>query len=205
LVDLLKKALPAAAGFLGNKLVVTKIGPMLPGVSALGTFQNPVLSILGLVGWNWATKRVGFLAKHKAELLTGASIQAFLSVLDAFAPASVKGMLGMGDYVAVGDYFSMSGAPPLNDQITMSDYIAVGGDGVEEELGLEEELGVEEELGSDVGGVMPGQALLAPVPRQAFMQPVPARSFTRGVPPAGTAYDNPNGLYTGIFSGRFGT
>lgn len=208
LIDLAKRALPVLFGFYGTRLLVNKVGPMIPGVSALGTLQGPVLAVAGVVGMDQLTKRVPFFAKHKTELMLGSMFSALDAVIQAFAPASVKQLVGMSDYVAVGDYFAV-GATPLNDQMTMngmSDYIAVGGDGVEQELGLEEELGVEEELGSDalLGGLTQG-SLLQQVPSQRFLAPVPARSFTRGIPTAGGQYDNPDKLYAGIFSGRFGS
>lgn len=206
LIDLAKRAIPVLLGFYGTRFLVNKIGPMIPMVSSLGTLQGPVLAVAGVVGVNLATKKVGALAKHRNELLLGSMFSALDSLIQAFAPASIKQLVGMSDYIAVGDYFAVGGVPPINDQITMSDYIAVGGDGVEQELGLEEELGVEEELGSDalLGGLTQG-SLLERVPRQNFLAPVPARSFTRNVPAAGPQYDNPNALYAGIFSGRFGT
>lgn len=205
LIDLAKRALPVLFGFYGTRLLVSKIGPMIPGISALGTLQAPVLALAGVVGANFATKKVGALAKYRTELMLGSMFSALDAVIQAFAPASVKQLVGMSDYVAVGDYFAV-GATPLNDQMTMSDYIAVGGDGVEQELGLEEELGVEEELGSDalLGGLTQG-SLLQQVPAQRFLAPVPARSFTRNVPTAGAGYDNPGQLYGGIFAGRFGS
>jgi len=201
----LKSAIPTLAGFLGNGLLVSKVGPMIPGVSALGSFQSIVLGGAALWGWDFASRKVSLLARHRAELMAGASLQVLYSVIKAFAPASVQALIGMNDYVAVGDYFAV-GATPLNDQMTMSDYVAVGSDGVQEELGLEEELGVEEELGNDalLGGVQQG-SLVAQVPSQRYLAPVPARSFTRQIPTAGAGYDNPNSLYTGIFAGRFGT
>jgi hypothetical protein len=203
LIDLAQRALPVLFGFYGTRLLVSKVGPMIPGVSALGALSGPALAIGGVVLVNYATKKVGALAKHRNELVLGSMFSALDTVIQAFAPASVKGLIGMSDYVAVGDYFAV-GATPLNDQITMSDYIAVGGDGVEQELGIEEELGVEEELGNDLlGGVSQG-ALVKTVPSQRFLAPVPARSFTRDIPPAGAGYDNPNQLYAGIFGGGFG-
>jgi hypothetical protein len=204
LIDLAKRALPVLVGFYGTRLIVNKIGPMIPGVSALGTLQGPVLALGGVVGMNVLTKKVGALAKHRNELMMGSMFQALDSLIHAFAPPSVKALVGMSDYVSVGDYFAV-GATPLNDQMTMSDYIAVGSDGVEEELGIEEELGVEEELGNDLlGGVAGGAGIMKTVPSQRFLAPIPARSFTRNIPAAGPGYDNPNQLYGGIFNGGFG-
>ena len=205
LVDFAKRALPVLGAFYANRLLVSKVGPMLPMVSSLGSLQGPALSVAGLLGWNLATKKVGALAKHRTEILTGAMLQTLDAVIRAFAPASVQSMIGMSDYFAMSDYIA-TGAIPINDQITMSDYLAVGSDGVQEELGIEEELGVEEELGSDLLGGVAQSSMLKQVPQQRFLAPVPARSFTRQIPDAGTSYDNPGQLYTGIFAGKtFGT
>jgi len=43
LIDLAKQALPVLAGFYGARLLVSKVGPMIPGVSALGTLAGPAL------------------------------------------------------------------------------------------------------------------------------------------------------------------
>lgn len=205
LVDLAKRAVPVALSYVASRMFVGKIGPMIPGVSALGTLQGPVLS-LGAVGIaHFATKKVGALARHRESIMTGTVLSALGSLFVAFAPASIQQMLGMGDYVAIGDYIAVGGAPPLRENFTLSDYVAVGGDGVEEELGLEEELGVEEELGDARLGGMPGGAnILKQVPSQAFVQAIPARSFTKQIPGVTGQYDNAAAVYTGIFDGRFG-
>ncbi|HMG58024.1 MAG TPA: hypothetical protein VK601_31200 [Kofleriaceae bacterium] len=200
LVDLAKRAIPVLAAFYGTRLLVSKIGPMIPGVSALGTLTNPVLALATVVGINFGAKKVAAIAKHKEALLLGSGIALAESLIQAFAPASIKAMIGMSDYIQMGDYIAV-GATPINDSMTLSDYIAVGSDGVEEELGLEEELGVEEELGNDLLGGVRGGGLMATVPTQSFLQPVPARSFTKMIPAAGAAYDHPGQLYGGIFNG----
>lgn len=199
ILDLAKKAVPVLAGLYGTRLIAAKLGPMIPGVSSLGALTQPVLAVGTMIGVNFLSRKVAFLSKHKNELLIGSALSLLDSAFQAFAPASVKGMVGMSDYVQMGDYLAVGGVP-INDSITLSDYLAVGGDGVSEELGLEEELGVEEELGNDLLGGMSSSALMKRVPTQAFMTPVPARSFTKQVPSAGSQFDNPNQLYTGIFS-----
>lgn len=201
LMDLAKRALPALGGFYLTRVVVAKVGPML---DSLGAIKGPVVAAATVFGLNIATTKVAALAKHRTELMLGAGVSLLDQVITAFAPASVKQMIGLSDYVQMGDYIGI-GATPLNDRMTLSDYVAVGGDGVEEELGLEEELGVEEELGNDMlGGVASGASLLAPVPTKSFVQPIPTRSFTMNIPKATTAYDNPSDLYGGIFNGGFG-
>lgn len=205
-VDLLKRAIPVVASFYGTRAIVARVAPMLPGVSSLGSFAGPVVGGLAVLGANYATRKFSMLAKHRQEIMLGVGFSLVDSLFQAFAPASVKAMIGMSDYVQMGDYIAV-GATPIDDNMTLSDYIAVGGDGVQEELGLEEELGsVQEELGTvDIGGVMGGgRSLLAPVPSQSFLKPIPDRSFTKVIPAAGTNYDNASQLYGGIFGGRFG-
>lgn len=202
LIDLAKKAVPVLLAFYGSRMVVSKIGPMIPGVTMLGTFQGPALAVGAVLLANYATKKVSFLAKHRDQILMGATFSALDTLIRAFAPASVQSMIGMGDYVAVGDYLAI-GATPIDDNIAFSDYIAIGGDGVEQDLGLEEELGVEEELGNDLLGGVSQNSLLRTVPTRRFLAPVPTRSFTEQVPQAGSQYDNPDALYAGIFRGAF--
>lgn len=208
LIDLAKRAAPVLVGLYGARLIVSKIGPMIPGVSSLGVMSAPALAVGAVLLTNFATKKVGALAKYRNELLLGTALAALDSIISAFAPASVKAMIGVGDiydqamgeYVSVGEYVAV-GADPLDDDIAMSDYIQVGGMGVEEELGIEEELGVEEELGNDMlGGVSQG-SLMKTVPTRGFLAPVPARSFTKPVRSAGPGYDNSGHLYQGIFRG----
>jgi hypothetical protein len=208
LVDLAKQALPVLAGLYGAKFIANKLGPLVPGVSSLGTFARPALAVGIVLGLNFATKKVGALAKHRTGLMLGAGLAALDSLVSAFAPASVKTMLGVGDiydqamgeYVAVGDYVQM-GAEPIDDDIAMSDYIQVG---AEEELGAAEEelgMGVEEELGNDLLGGVSQSSLMKIVPQRKFLEPVPARSFTKNIRNAGQGYDNPGSLYQGIFMG----
>lgn len=202
----LKRVIPVALSVVGNRLFVSKIGPMLPVVSSLGTLQGPVLSALSMAATHFITRR-GPLAKHHDAAMLGAGLQLAASAWTAFAPASLQSVLG--EYVSMSDYIAVGGAPPLRENFTLSDYIAVGSDGVEEELGLgvSEELGVEEELGNTLLGGLPGPVnggMLKPVPTQAFIQPIPARSFTKQIPAITTQYDNANDLYGGIFGGRFG-
>jgi hypothetical protein len=207
LLDLAKQALPVLIGLYGSRLVVSKLGPMIPGVSALGGFAGPALAIGAVVGLNFATKKVGALAKYRNELMLGAGLAALDTLVKAFMPASVQGMIGVGDiydqamlgeYVAVGDYLAVGGTP-IDDDIAMSDYIQVG---AEEELGgVQEELGVEEELGNDMLGGVSQSSLMKQVPGRRFLEPVPSRSFTKEIRNAGAGYDNPAALYQGVFRG----
>lgn len=200
LIDLAKRAAPVLIALYGSRLIVQKIGPMIPGVSMLGGMQTPALAVGAVVAMNYATKKIGALAKYRTELMLGSALAALDTLFQAFAPASVKQLVGMSDYIQLGEYVQM-GATPIDDDIAMSDYIAVGGDGVQEELGLEEELGVEEELGNDLLGGVSSGSLVKTVPSRQFLEPVPARSFTKQIGPAGSSYDAAGGLYQGIFRG----
>lgn len=207
-MDLAKQAIPVLLGLYGARLIANKIGPRLPGISALGALAAPVAAVGTVIGVNFLTKKVGALAKYRTGLLLGSALAALDSLVTAFAPASVKTMLGVGDiydqamgeYVAVGDYIQMGGV-----EEELGDYIQVGADPIDDDIamsGVEEELGgVEEELGNDLlGGVSQG-SLMKQVPQRRFLEPVPARSFTKNVRTAGQGYDNPNTLYQGIFAG----
>lgn len=197
---------------IGTGFLINKIGPMIPGASSLGSLREPVLAIGAVFAIKFAAKHVGFIAKHKEGAMIGAGLVALRGLINLVAPASVKAMLGMGDYydqamgeyVGMGDYLSV-GADPIDDDIAMADYIAVGSDGVEEELGLgvDEELGVEEELGNDLLGGVSSSALMKQVPTRQFLEPVPARSFTKQIGQASAAFDNPGSLYQGVFRGGF--
>jgi hypothetical protein len=203
LLDLAKRAAPIVLATIGAKALVSKLGSRIPMLDRLGAFQSPVVSILAIIGANYATKKVNFLAKHRDAILMGFAISAIHETISALAPASVKGMLGMGDtytqaladYVATNDYEQVVG---------MSDYIATGD--MEQELGLDQELGYTQEMGDAIGvygqgGLGGARGALAPVPTQKFLAPVPGHSFTSTVPELGTNYDNPDMLYQGIFKG----
>lgn len=215
LIDMAKQAAPVLVGLYGARLLVSKVGPMVPGVANLGRAANPVLSVLAVLGVNWATKKFGKLAKYRNALLLGTSLNALDAVLKAAVPG-LMGQLGMGDYIQMGDVYDQAmlgqgdylavGATPIDDDIAMADYIAVGSDGVEEELGMvDQELGVDEELGGmpgdKLGGVSQG-AMLAPVPTRNWLAPVPSRSFTKPVQPPGRGFDAGR-LYQGVFRGGF--
>lgn len=209
LIDLAKRAAPVLIGLYGARMIVSKLGPKIPGVSRLGSFQSPALAIGAVLLTNFVTKKVGRLAKYRTELMLGTGLNALDTLINAFAPASVKAMIGVGDvYDAVGDYVAMSdyihagNGQPVDDS-SMGEYVAIGD--VEEELGLvEEELGVvEEELGDQgsFGEGVSSSAMLKVVPTQAYLAPVPTRSYLQPVPAATAAYDNPKSLYRGIFAG----
>jgi hypothetical protein len=213
LVDLGKQVLPVFIMYYGSKALARQLAPRLPGFDRIpAKAQGPVMAGLVTVGAHFATK-TRFLKRWRFGIMMGAGLNLFDSVFAAIAPAQVKSLFGMGEYVSMGDIYDTGlseymsvGATPIDDDITLSDYVEVG---VEEELGLEEELGVEEELGGTsldrayLGGVS-RDSMLRHVPQQRLISPIPERSFTREVRRAGPGYDNADVLYGGIFAGGYG-
>ena len=200
LMSLVRAAVPVAASLYVTRIVVAKVGPMVPGADKLGAFAKPVVAAAVCAGAHFATKK-GPLAKWRGPIMLGTGINLIDALVSAFAPADVKSMFGLGDsglydralseYVSTGEYVEMAG---------LSDYVTV--DGVEEELGaVQEELGVEEDLGDPrLGGVSTG--MLKALPAMRSTATIPARSFTREVPAMDSSYDNAS-VYAGIFRGGF--
>lgn len=210
---LLGQVLPVALSLYGARAVSFRLAGRIPGLNRLPSqFQGPAMAA-GLVAVaNIATKRVAVLRKWRFGIMLGTGLNLVDNVLQAFAPAGVKAMFGLGDiydnglseYVGVGEYLGV-GATPIDDDIALSDYVQT--DGIEEELGVEEDLGLEEELGDSLsraylGGVS-RDSLLKQIPSRNMLAPIPARSFTKEVRRAGSGYDKGDVLYTGIFGGGF--
>jgi hypothetical protein len=202
LIDLAKRAIPVVLATIGAKMISSKLGPRIPMLDRLGAFQGPVISILSVIGAHYATKKVAFLAKRRDAIMLGFMVSAIHETVSALAPASIKGMLGMGDTYtqALADYVATNDYEQVADG--MSDYVATGD--MEQELGMDQEMGFTQEMGmGDVfgqGGLGGARALLAPVPSQRFLAPVPSHSFTSPVPDVNADYDNPALLYTGVFA-----
>lgn len=203
ITGIVKRAFPVFAGWLGTKFLIKTVVPKLPLVDKLGIFAGPVVSALAIPGYALAAKRVAILRKHQPEVMIGMGINLLEQLITSFAPSSVKSLIGMSDYVELGDYIQ-TGAAPIDDDIALSDYLTTGqveqelgqlGDGLQQELGLEQELGIDE-------GVSTSQ-MLAPVSARSFVAPVPSRSFTQAVPRFGAGFDNAGSLYTGVFGGGF--
>jgi hypothetical protein len=198
------------------------------------SFRSPaVATSLALLG-HIATKPGGPLramTKYRTPIMIGLGLN-ILRSLESLLPANVRAMIGLGasddiygpalgEYVSLSDYLSV-GATPIDDTMTMSDYIAV--DGFEQDLfvqmdlGLEQDLGAMQELGTscppqlppradfadrNLGGVT-RSAMRAPVAKYPYLAPVPAHSFTgpvRGFDPQ--TFDAHANLYRGIFSGGY--
>jgi len=229
--------LPVAASLYLARLVSGKLVGKIPGIGAIPEqFRSPALAALLLVGGHFATQKVKPLKKFRTGILTGLGINLIDKILVAFAPAQAA-MVGLSDsdaygpaladYVSVNDYIGI-GATPIQDDITLSDYVQIGqyeGEGLEEDLGaMYQDLGMEMDLGAmyqdlgDDGDGAPGlpagggfanrhlggvhrNQMLGPVAAKRYMAPVPARSFTKPVPHFGEGFDKPDRLYTGIFNG----
>jgi hypothetical protein len=209
LMGAVKAALPVAVSLYLTRFIIAKVGPRIPMVDKLGTFQKPAVAGLMVVAANFGTKK-GPLAKWRSGIMLGVSLNLVDTLVQAFAPQGIKSMFGLGDdglydqamgeFVTVGDYMEIGDA--IDDDITLSDYVETSD--VEEELGaLQEELGVEEELGGDgprrLGGVSQ-RSMLKSLRQSSSVGVVPQRSFVKQVPHAGAGYDNPASLQTGIFS-----
>jgi hypothetical protein len=210
-ISVLKGAAPIAVALYTTRFATRKLATRIPGLSSLpAQAQGPAMAALMMFGAHLLTKKVKPLQKYRGGAMVGTALNFFDAVVSAFAPASVKAQIGVGDiydsvgeYMGVGEYVGL-GAAPIDDDITLSDYVEVG---VEEDLGLEEELGLSEELGGPLdrewlGGVSQ-DAMLKTIGKQPLLAAVPERSFTKQIPNAGPGYDNANRLYGGIFGGGF--
>jgi hypothetical protein len=208
----MKQVLPIAGSLYAARLISGKLAGRIPGLGAIPeNMRSPALAVGLLVAGHFGTKKVKALRKHRYPIMIGLGLNAIDKLLSAFAPASVKEMVGVGEYVQIGDYYP---APPLQDNITLAEYVAVDdyvqiGD-MEQDLGMEMDLGLlEAGMGDDfadrhLGGVS-RSSMTAPIGRMDYRAPVPARSFTKAVPHITDNFDNPDRLYTGIFGGGFGS
>jgi len=205
-VTSIKAALPIAISLYASRVISRKLLPRVPGLSGLGTHAAPVGAGLLLVLGHFATKKVGKLKKHRGSIMIGLGLNAVDVILNTYAPASVKAMVGLGDSYdalqqATGEFVE------TGEYLEQGDYISVG---AEEELGIEAEMGMleaemgmgEDNIGTGIGTQSP--SMWSRVASQAMVAPVQARSFTRKVRGVGPDYDsNMAGLYQGIFAGGF--
>ncbi|MDP2607316.1 MAG: hypothetical protein Q8S00_32665 [Deltaproteobacteria bacterium] len=216
--DAIMKALPIAAGFYGSKALAHLGAKYVPGLNKLQVggidLAKPVLSLGAIVVTHFGTKKVKALVKHRSSLMLGAGLNFIDVVVNAFAPQSVKEVLGLesgtvltplvttqptegyvtvDDYVAQDGYFEV-GENPIDDDITLGQ--------IEADLGMfESEMGAfESEMGDfanrRLGGVS-RSSMLSPVPARGSLAPIPSRSWTGAVPSIGPGFDQ--GLYRGIF------
>jgi hypothetical protein len=220
LMEAVKAALPIAGSLYLTRIAVSRLASMealAPMTTKLQVgkynLSKPLLSAGFVALAHYGTKK-GALKKWRGGIMLGTTLNLIDSMVSTFAPDDVKSMFGlsgdqlyagMGDYVQVGDYMQIGDVPPIDDDITLSDYVEVGG--IEAELGaLEADLGVEADLGGfedrRLGGVHRG-SMLKPVGRKAMLAPIPQRSFTKRIPEVSDRFDADSKLYGGIFSGGF--
>ncbi|KKU98103.1 MAG: Sperm nuclear basic protein PL-I isoform PLIb, partial [Candidatus Jorgensenbacteria bacterium GW2011_GWC1_48_8] len=113
LKDIASNVLPLAAAFFGARFVSSKV-PGLPVVGPLlgNLGSGAPVAVAGAVaiGAHFLTKKVSALAKYRSAIMSGAGLNVLFTAIDAFAPASIKGFLGMGDSgvydEALGNYTS---------------------------------------------------------------------------------------------------
>jgi len=212
IMDLVMQVVPVAGSLYGSRLLTGMVSDRLTMIPE--TFRKPAVAGGILIAGHFATQKVVALRKYRAGVMVGLGINLLDKFISAFAPESLKGMLGVSDYgtdiygPALSEYVTV-GATPIEDDITLADYVAVD-DYVaigefEAELGqIEADLGMEMDLGDfadrKLGGVA-RSSMQAPIGSKRYLAPVPTRSFTKVVPPIGQDYDKSDLLYTGIFAG----
>lgn len=186
--DVMANVLPLAAGFFASRFASAKV-PSLPYVGdligKLGSVAPVVVAGGVLVGAHYLTKKIGKLAKYRTGIMSGAGLNLLFTAIDSFAPASVKGFLGMGDEgvydEALGAYTSdVAGYEEVNGYESVEGY---------EEVGAMQELAAEEELGGWADGLTAGVA------SAKRLRALPARSMVSDVPGFGAGK-----LYTGVFA-----
>lgn len=238
MMDAVKMALPIAASLYGGKFLTTKLVGVMPeamrsSLRDVGGFnmQKPVAALAVFGAGFYGTKKLkGKAGKMRPSIVLGLGINVVDAFVCTFAPGDVCGTLGVkseetsadadapsaaSDYVQVGEYMGIGNVPPIDDDITLADYVEIGDleadlGALESELGLSAELGAEEDLGRvggfanrHLGGVHRNE-MLKQIPSARMTAPVPARSFVGKVPHAGQGFDADSRLYTGIFGGGFG-
>lgn len=134
----------------------------VPGLSAIPSkIRGPAMAGVLFGAGHFATKKTS-LRKVRTGVLVGLGLNLIDTLLSALAPPSLKSMFGLAgadediygpalaDYVAMDDYVALEGAPPIENHLTLSDYIAVGDTDLDPDMeGLESELGnIEQDLGA---------------------------------------------------------
>jgi len=214
---MMTRVVPVAASLYMSRLISGKLAGKIPGLDKIDEkYRSPALAAILFGAGHFLTGNkspVKMLKKHREGIMVGLGINLLDKILGAFAPENVKSMFGvsaydediygpaLSDYVSVDDYVAIGDVPPIQDDITLADYVQIGDDGLEQDLGMEMDLG--DFANRHLGGVS-RSAMQAPSGHKKYLAPVPARPFTTPVPDFSKGFDNPNRLYTGIFSGGFG-
>ncbi len=132
-----KSVAPLAASFYIGRFAASKVGSVPgigPAVAKLGTHAGPVASIALLVAGHFATKKISGLQKYAGPIMQGFALNFINTAISAYAPTSVKGMLGVGDagiydealglseYVNQAGYETIDGYETVGDMQDMADY-----------------------------------------------------------------------------------
>ena len=181
----LKAAMPVVAGYVPTKFVINQFGAKSPMLDRLGRHQGPALALLGVVGAHFATRK-GPLAKYGNGILVGAGFNLVTTLISEYAPASIKGMIGLGDS-GVYDEALANYNYGVADYIETGDYVETG-DYIE--VGAEQELAGMQELA--------GGGMMAPIPHQRMLAPIPSRPSVAQVPDWSVDWAT-EGLYKGNF------
>ena len=123
---------------IGGKLIAGAAN-RIPGIDRLGVVKGPVVSLGLLLLAAPVTKRVEILRRYDAEIMLGLGLNLLTEIISAFAPASIRTMLGMGTPTAALAGYSQDylGDAELTEDET-SNYVITNG--MDEDLELEEEL-----------------------------------------------------------------
>lgn len=168
MMSAMKQVLPIAGSFYVSKLLSKKLSelPMVSNITSKLPMNlgRPVLSGVILAAAHYGTKK-GALAKHRTGLMLGTALAFVDSIIATFAPADVKAMMGVGEYVSMseyvstneyvssGDYVSMSGTPAGYDYNDPNPHGLYAIDGLHEVHAIH---GIDEELGMIEAGVDTG-------------------------------------------------
>lgn len=209
-----KRALPVVGGMVVSKLGATQLTALASKVTALAPHAKHVkaaLSVGMVLAANMLASKVAPLRKWKDELVLGAAVAAVHTLISSYLPASVKGFLGLGEYLTVGEYLTSG------EYVSTSGYVSPemaaalpGGNNYYQDTGADvyEELGTDvyEELGADVyeelgdfAGKTPAM-LAQPQSVSALVVP-PSVPGMRPVQSYADAHTKD--MYTGIFSKGF--
>lgn len=212
---LMLKALPAAISLYGSRLLSGKLSGRIPGLDRLPSHIRQPAVALGVFGLGHVMtgkkSPIKMLKKYRDGVMVGTTINLLDKLIGAFAPESVKSMIGISNYdediygPALDDYIQIGDVPPIQDDITFADYVAVDDyvqigqydtEGLEAELGmgmLEQDLGMlEQDLGMlqqdlgvemDLGRADFADRNLGGVTRSAMTAPVGKKRYLAPVPP----------------------
>jgi hypothetical protein len=128
MIDVVKQALPVAGAFYAGRILANKVTaiPAVGGlVGRLGVHAAPAMAAATLFGGTMLAAKVRPLARYSGAIATGLGLNLVFTLIDAYMPASVKGLIGVGDdglydealadYENVGDYENVEGYENINE------------------------------------------------------------------------------------------